>query len=176
MWDPRSGPNLPLHTPSLPPTSTMQNLPEEVLLPPKPYVALLGDLEYVEILAVSLKTAGGPRPGGPSSMYMRYEPYPLTKRFMPRQRSHGEHEYPSYIPAGILRSNWMKKHQDEVPAVIVRDCAHFYASGAFFSPCLFSLYPPAVLPPMLTLLFLFISPTPTLPCRCCCSLFPRIRK
>ena len=133
----------------------MQNLPEEVLLPPKPYVALLGDLEYVEILAVSLKTAGGPRPGGPSSMYMRYEPYPLSKRFTPRQRSHGEHEYPSYIPAGILRSNWMKKHQDEVPAVIVRDWGLFitHALAHFFS-CLLS---PA-LSPMLTLIyFLYFS-------------------
>jgi len=96
----------------------MQNLPEEVLLPPKPYVALLGDMEYVEVLAVALKTSGL-KPGGPNSMYMRYEPHTLSSRFAPRQRSHADHEYPSYIPAGIIRSNWMKKHQDEVPAVLV---------------------------------------------------------
>jgi hypothetical protein len=98
----------------------MQGLVEEVLISPVPLVCVLGDKsESLDILSGSLRSAGyaqAPRPATP----LRYEAFPFAHQFAPRLRSHTEQEYASYIPVGILPSNWLGKHQNAVPAVMVR--------------------------------------------------------
>ena len=94
----------------------MQTLSDELLIPPTPLVALLSDAPFLDALAASLRSFGG---GG--TFRIRYETSPLsTARFPAKQRTHGEHEYASYVPAGILRSNWLEKHHNLLPAVLVR--------------------------------------------------------
>lgn len=96
----------------------MQAYPEELIVPPCPLVCIISDAPYIEMLAVALKSA----PVGntmTSLVNMRYEPrpakytLPVTKK--PKETNH----YETYIPENILKSNWMHKHQNDIPAVMV---------------------------------------------------------
>lgn len=116
----------------------MQGLVEEILISPIPLIVLVGDAgDYLTTLQVSLKAAGLPRSGIQASVQLRYEHCPFEHRFAPRQRIHSEQEYRSYIPAGILASNWLSKHQNFIPSVVVRPSFPPFHRG-FFSP--FSLW------------------------------------
>ena len=93
----------------------MQGLTEEILIAPQPLVCLLGEAEQLENLVQGLRAAG-------QRSQLRYEAHPFKHSFAPLLRSHSREEYASYMPPGILPSNWLSKHQNSVPAVLVR-CA-----------------------------------------------------
>jgi hypothetical protein len=93
----------------------MQHLSDELLIPPTPLVALLSDAPFRDALASSLRSCSG---GG---FRIKYEAAALAGvRFPAKQRTHNEHEYASYVPQGILRANWVEKHHNLLPAVLVR--------------------------------------------------------
>jgi hypothetical protein len=93
----------------------MQDIPEELLVPPSPLVALFGDAPFLDVLCVCLKTAA---PG--AALSMRYEPAPLPLRFPPKARTHADAEYASYVPDGVLRRGWLERLHNGAPAVLVR--------------------------------------------------------
>jgi hypothetical protein len=102
----------------------MQDLKEELLVPPSPFVALVGDAAFLDILAVSLKTAAAPGSSSSSSgsmVHVRYEPAAFPLQFPSKERSHSDAEYATYIPDGILRREWMDRHHNSSPAVLVSD-------------------------------------------------------
>ena len=95
----------------------MQDIAEELLVPPSPYVALIGDASFIDILAVALKTCSSP---GSGAVHVRYEPVSPPLRFTPKARTHTDAEYATYVPEGILRRAWMERHHNSVPSVMVR--------------------------------------------------------
>ena len=99
----------------------MQDLQEELLVPPSPLVALVGDVAFLDVLAVCLKTASAPTSSSTngSMVHVRYEPTSLPLPFPEKARSHSDLEYASYVPDGILRHAWMQRHHNTAPAVLV---------------------------------------------------------
>lgn len=99
----------------------MDSFPEELLVPPRALIALLSDAPFVEALAAGLRAASSGTAGPP--LRARYDALPAggaAGRFPRKERSHTPGEYDSYAPAGILRSNWLRKHAT-LPAALVRD-------------------------------------------------------
>jgi hypothetical protein len=101
----------------------MQQYPEELIVPPSPFIALVSDAPTVDLLAVALKSAPASPVGLGAALAqrVRYEPRPTTHVFPRKEHTHAPAEYDTYVPGGILRWNWMAKHQNEVPAVMVRE-------------------------------------------------------
>lgn len=101
----------------------MQDLQEELLVPPSPLVALVGDAAFLDILAVCLKTASAPNSSSSNGnmVHVRYEPSALPLTFPEKSRSHSDSEYASYVPDGILRHAWMQRHHNTAPAVMVSE-------------------------------------------------------
>jgi len=101
----------------------MQAYPEELIVPPCPLVCLVSDAPYIDMLTVALKSATPPTGGITNHMLtMRYEPrsanYTLPvakKQTIPKDATY----YDNYIPEYMLKSNWMHKHQNNIPAVVV---------------------------------------------------------
>lgn len=87
-------------------------------MPPAPLVAVLSDGAFLPKLVESLRSCTSTNSTA-SGVSLRYEPFGLSLPFPKKERSHGQ-DYGSYVPAGILRSNWLRKHADGVPALLVR--------------------------------------------------------
>lgn len=113
----------------------METFPEEVLLPPSPLL-ILSSVTNVPILSAlssnlrSIAPFGSPSSssqGGQKSntVQLRFEthtPSSATASTLykpPRKhRSHAPDFYESYTPSGLLRHNWLSKHQNDVPSVV----------------------------------------------------------
>ena len=103
----------------------MQDLREELLWPPSPLVALVGDASsaaFIDVLAVILKTSGAPGAGGsgasPPPVSMRYEAAAPPGAFSAKGRAHADAEYATYVPAGVMGRGWMERHHNKIPAAI----------------------------------------------------------
>jgi hypothetical protein len=103
------------------------SLPRELRSIASPLVALLSDGgNWSSLLSRALQSANA---GAMSATYgstslpsspFRFRDLPLHHEFPAKQRSHsGPGEYETYVPLGILRSNWLSKHHTDLPGLVV---------------------------------------------------------
>ena len=105
----------------------MESLPEEILIPPTPLVALVGDVAFLDMLALCLKSANS---ASSAPVRVRYEAAASSSGFAGKARTHAESDYAAYVPDGLLPSGWLEKHHNRVPAVVVRGAAAWGARRA----------------------------------------------
>jgi hypothetical protein len=110
----------------------METFQEEVLLPPSPLL-ILSSVSKVPILSSLSSNLRSVAPFSSPSSSTGSKSYPVQLRFEsytpasasstpykpPRKhRSHAPDFYESYTPSGLLRHNWLSKHQNDVPSVV----------------------------------------------------------
>jgi hypothetical protein len=111
----------------------MEGFPEEVLLPPSPLLILstVSQIPLLSALSSCLRSVApftSPSSLGAKShsVTLRFETYTpslssssASTLYKPprKQRSHALDFYESYTPSGLLRHNWLSKHQNDVPSV-----------------------------------------------------------
>ena len=106
----------------------MNEYPEEILVSPSPLIAVLSDGPFLNKLVESLKSCSSAGANA-TGVILRYEAYTSIAQFAKKERTHGD--YDKYVPSGLLRSNWLRKHADLVPAVLVSCCWPMSAQLAF---------------------------------------------